>query len=103
MYRTHQMQREKADRTGMGKNYDPLSLVFLKDPFKFVGDPPKELFITLAVRDDVIDVAVDQSIIITGKAFFRFVEGQALEYPDVPFSKRGRGLRASARHAGSGK
>ena len=86
--RAHQMQRKKADRTGVRKYRDPGPDVISKNVPKLARAAAKKVRIAFAVGYHMLDVAVYERVVIVGKGFFRFVECKTFEHAYVPFPKR---------------
>jgi hypothetical protein len=89
--RADEMQRQKTDRARMRKDRDALAFVNPEDLAQLARCAAKEVAIAFALRDDVVNIAVDERVIILRERFSRFVEGETFQNADVPFAK-GRGL-----------
>lgn len=87
--RPHEVEREKADRSGMRKNRDPASDVSSKNFPKLRGAPPKKVPVTLTLGDNVVDISADEGVVILRERLLGFVKGETLENPNVPLAKRG--------------
>ena len=59
MYGAQKMQDQKADRSGMRENRDPLTLVLSNDLTEFCSAAAKQLTVTFALGYNVVDLAVD--------------------------------------------
>ena len=84
---SEQVERDETDGSGVGEYSDSLAVVLAKDGSQFGGYPSQQLPVALAFRDHMVNVSVDESVIVAGKLFFRFVKGEAFEDADAAFAK----------------
>ncbi|MBK8303616.1 MAG: hypothetical protein IPK98_09545 [Chloracidobacterium sp.] len=70
MDRSHQVQREKANGTCVGKYGDALAVVFVDDIVQLSRDAAEQVAIALALGDDVVDAAVDEGVVVFWMTFF---------------------------------
>jgi len=68
--RADEVERHKADRSGMGKDRDPLAGVDPQDVPQFGRASPQKMSITLAVGDHVVHVSIYQRVIVPGMYLF---------------------------------
>ena len=70
MYGSEQIQREKADRTGVRKYRDPLGRMISDDVAELYGYSPEQMAVAFAFGNDVVDAAVNESVLVLRKLSF---------------------------------
>lgn len=94
--RAHQVEGENADGSGVGEDGDRFIPVLFDNAVGCAPRAVEQLSIAFAAGQDVCKIASQQSRILIGKTFRRFLKRQAFHVPDAAFTKRIFGLNCHA-------